>query len=70
MQNRNAGSNAKSDRYLQPFPKLFTATFQVALLGHSILKIQKIDSGTDTRYNIMTAWFVMYTMGQSSPTYY
>ena len=67
MQNRNAGSNAKSDRYLQPFSNLFTAIFQVALLGHSILKI---GSGTDIRYNIMTAWFVMYTMGQSSPTYF
>ena len=54
----------------QPFPNLFTAIFQVALLGHSILKIQKIGSGTDIRYNIMTAWFVMYTMGQSSPTYF
>ena len=51
----------------QPFPNLFTAILQVALLGHSILKI---GSGTDTRYNIMTAWFVMYTMGQSSPTYF
>lgn len=36
----------------------------------SIRKIQKIGSETDIRYNIMTAWFVMYTMGQSSPTYF
>lgn len=55
MQNRNAGSNAQSDGYLQPFLNLFTAIFQVAQLGYSILKIQKIGSGTDTRYNIMTA---------------
>jgi hypothetical protein len=68
MQNRNAGIQCAE--CLQPFPNLFTAIFQVALLGHSILKIQKIGSGTDTRYNIMTARFVMYIMGQSSPTYF
>ena len=46
------GSNAESDRYLQLFPNLFTAIFQVALLGHSILKIQKIGWGTETHVTI------------------
>ena len=32
-QNRDIGSNAQMDRYLQPFPDLFTAIFQVALLS-------------------------------------
>ena len=52
------------------FSEFIYCDFSVAQLRHSILKTQKIGSGTDTRYNIMTAWFVMYIMGQSSLTYF